>query len=331
MREALIHLLSDPSPSLRYRVLTELMDLPREDPEVRELQSQRRNDPLYLDVVDAPGVVSIRSAISGLRKLALLGIGRRAKAVRDRAEYLFSKQRKDGSWPLGSYGSDNAAEREGYSMIPLQTSLPLIALSSCGYAEDPRSEAGYDWLVSKRLEDGTWPTGLSSGVYGGVAGYRRLPHSRWGCRSNTTGAAIGLSNHPQRRLSEAAGKAADHLLSRRKFETGDMGFETARSIGAEKSRGFLTYFARSDPAALLEVAVKTGFARSEPRLEALVAAIEAELTATGLWRYPAAPQASRWVTFVLLKTLKNFTEAGRLYGGEPPTPFTEYPSRQRRW
>jgi hypothetical protein len=73
-------------------------------------------------------------------------------------------------------------EGEGYSMIPLQTALPLRALAFCGYAEDPQAERAYEWLLAQRLEDGAWPTGIASGNYGGVrCRIRRMPHSRWGC------------------------------------------------------------------------------------------------------------------------------------------------------
>ena len=270
MSEALILLLSDPSPCLRFRVLTELIGLPQNDAEVREVRAQRRKDPLLISLEGAPGRFTVKSAITDLRKLAILGIDKRSKVVKERAEYLFSKQRKDGSWPISFGGTDNTGERKGYSMIPLQTALPLIGLSVCGYAEDTRVEAGYEWLESKRLDDGAWPTGLSSGVFGGVAGYRRLPHSRWGCRSNTTGALMALSNHPGRRAGEAARKAVDHLLAREMFEASDLGFETARRIGAEKTRGFFTFFARSDPGVLLELALKAGFSQSEPRIEKLI-------------------------------------------------------------
>lgn len=331
MRDTLILLLTDPSPCLRFRVLTEIIGLPHGDTEVREVRIQRRHDPLFLTVANAPNRTTMKSAIADLRKLALLGFDRRSKVVRDRAEYLFSQQRKDGSWPISSGPADDAGERKGYSMIPLQTALPLIGLSACGYAEDPRAEAGYEWLESKRLDDGAWPTGIASDVFGGVAGYRRLPHSRWGCRSNTTGALMAISNHPARRKGKSARRAADHLLSRERFDTADLGFETARRIGAEKTKGFFTFFARSDPSLLLELASMAGFSQNEPRIEKLIRLVKEERSPSGIWRYPRAPHASKWVTFSLLKVLKSVSKEGRLYGDEPPTPFTDYPRQQRRW
>ncbi len=329
--DALLPLLTDPSPCLRYLVLTELIGLPKSDEETREVGAQRKSDPLFLSVINSRNRFTAKSVITDLRKLSCLGFDKRSKIVGERAEYLFSLQRKDGSWPINLSGNDDAAERKGYSMIPLQTALPLIALSACGYAEDGRSEAGYVWLESKRLDDGAWPTGIASGVFGRVAGYRKLPHSRWGCRSNTTGALMALSHHPGRRTGEAARRAVDHVLSRETYETADLGFETARCIGAEKTRGLFTFFARSDPGSLLELASKAGFAKSEPRVEKLIGFLAGERTSSGIWRYSRAPQASRWVTFILLRALKNVDEEGRLFGDEPPTPFTDYPRQNRRW
>jgi hypothetical protein len=35
-----------------------------------------------------------------------------------------------------------------------------------GFAEDPRAEQAYAWLLAQRLPDGAWPTGIASGTYG---------------------------------------------------------------------------------------------------------------------------------------------------------------------
>ena len=48
-------------------------------------------------------------------------------------------------------------------MVPLQTALPLIGLCACGYATDPATARGFDWLLDQRLGDGSWPTGLAGG------------------------------------------------------------------------------------------------------------------------------------------------------------------------
>jgi hypothetical protein len=101
-------LLADPSASLRQLVLRDLMDTPDDDDEVRELDSLRLSDPLAAPVLDA--------------------------------------QEPDGAWSLPGDGeeSEDSSGREGYTMIPLQTALPLRALAMCGYATDPRTERAYE-------------------------------------------------------------------------------------------------------------------------------------------------------------------------------------------
>ena len=37
-------------------------------------------------------------------------------------------------------------------------------LAAAGYAEDPRAERAYEWLLGQRLDDGAWPTGRASGA-----------------------------------------------------------------------------------------------------------------------------------------------------------------------
>jgi len=275
-------LLADPSPCLRLLVLRELLGRPEDDAEVRELAGLQETDPLIADLFRLQAeegswrsVDLGRTARKGrvvatahaLMRLGYLGFGPEHPAVQRGAEYLFSQQREDGSWPLPTV---REGEAEGYQMIPLQTAIPLRGLAACGYATDPRSERAYEWLLARRLEDGAWPTGMASGNYGGVAGYRRLPHSRWGCRSNTTGALICLALHPERRTGPEAHRALDLLLARETRERHALGFEVARLIGAEPARGVFTYFARFDLALVLDLCWRVGASREEGRVAELV-------------------------------------------------------------
>ena len=108
------------------------------------------------------------------------------------------------------------------------------------------------------LPEGVWPTGIAAGDYGYVAGYRRIAHSRWGCRSNTTGALRCFALHPQRRSSPPARQALDLLLGRETREAYALGSEVARIVGFEPTRGFVSYHARFDLALLLDLCCKVG-------------------------------------------------------------------------
>jgi hypothetical protein len=338
-------------------VLRELLGLPAEHPEVRELEHLRLADPLVADLLQLQesdgswraGPFAYGKAASSpiyttslaLNRLGYLGFDPKLPALRKAAEFLFSLQQPDGAWPLhfdpGEEENEPGVHPEGYSRISLQTSLPLRGLAACGYASDPRLERAYDWLLAQRLEDGAWPTGIAGvgqsgeGVFGYVAGYRRLAHSRWGCRSNTTGALVCLALHPQRRASPPARRALDLLLGRETRERQVMGCEVARLLGAEPAHGFLTFFARFDLALILDLCARVEVSKEDPRLASLVEFIVQAQGSYGLWEYPARPQVSRWLTFDLLRSLARLDREGGWVGQEPRTPFRPYLPRSKRY
>lgn len=339
-------LLADPSPLLRLRVLRDLLGRPDTDPEVIELSGLAGADPLVtrLLALQAPdgswkSGLTGDSAASGailataivLMRLGYLGMDRSCPAVQRGAEYLFACQQPDGSWPAPDAGDDSAG-REMYSVRSLQTSLPLRGLAACGFAQDQRAEMAYEWLLAQRLPDGAWPTGIASGTYGRVAGYRKLAHSRWGCRSNTTGALICLAHHPLRRTAPEARRALDLLLGRETREAAQAGFEVARLLGAENFHGFTTFYARFDLALLLDLCGRVGADYSDERVAGLAEFIKGIQGPYGLWEYPALPQISRWLTVDLLCSLARLEAPGEndqaWVSLEPRTPFQAYPRKR---
>jgi hypothetical protein len=337
-------LLADPSPILRGLVLRELLGRPPDDPELEELSGLQGDDPLVAGLLElqapdgswkeggpaAPAGDRLAMTSWALTRLGYLGLSREHNAVRRGAEHLFSMQREDGAWPLPE-GRRETEIKEGYSMIPLQTAVPLRALATCGYSTDPRAERAYEWLLGQRLPDGAWPTGIAAGTYGGVGGYRRLAHSRWGCRSNTTGALICLALHPERRAGPEARRALDLLLGRETRERHCLGIEVARMVGVEPARGFLTYFARFDLALVLDLCWRVGASREDERVAGLVAFVQEQQGPFGLWEYVPHPQVSRWLTFDLLRSLSRLDDSTDWVSLEPRTPFQAYPGRERRY
>ncbi|GEM_PF-518454 len=351
-------LLADPSPCLRLLVLRELLGYPDNDPEVQELLALREQDPLVAGLLsqqtedgswEADGRLwqgsRQRATYLALMRLGYLGFDAPHSdaphsdaphpAVRRGAEYLFSQQQDDGSWSLTGDGVEGG-ERENYVMVPLQTALPLRALAMCGYGSDPRAERAYAWLLSRRLDDGAWPTGIAggtetTGVYGYVAGYRRLAHSRWGCRSNTTGSLLCLAYHPERCSSPEARRALDLLLGRETREAQNVGLEVARLVGAEPTRGFFTFFARFDLALLLDLCWRVGATTEDARVADLLEFVTGLRGEYGLWSCATQPQVSRWLTFDLLRSLSRLNAAGDWIDAEPRTPFQPYPTRRKRF
>jgi len=326
-------------------VLQDLLKSSEDNPEFQELVQRKQEDLLVSELVKLQSENGawkardlqvfgsgdeIQATSQALNRLGYLGFGQNHPSVQAGAEYLFSLQRGDGSWELSRYRPETEGG-PGYSMIPLQTAIPLRGLASCSYATDPRAEHAYDWLLEQRLPDGAWPTGVASGNPGYVAGYRRLAHSRWGCRSNTTGALICLALHPRRRNGSEARQALDMLLGRETKEKHTLGFEVARTVGAEPSRGFLTYYARFDLAQLLDLCWRVGASIEDERVAETIDFVRALRGPYGLWEYISQPQASRWVTFDILRSLSRLDKAGDWLSLEPRTPFQSYARRNRRF
>jgi hypothetical protein len=335
-------LLADPSPSLRLLVLRDLMKTTPDNPEMQELTRLREVDPLVTDLLrsqEADGSWSqihtstrggaIFETAQALTRLGFLGFGPDFPPVQKGAEFLFSQQEDDGSWPrVGEV--DDSERYQNYDMIPFQTSMPLRGLASCGYATDPRSERAYEWLIAQRLSDGAWPTGIASGNYGGVAGYRRLAHSRWGCRTNTTEALRSFALHPERRTGPDARRALDLLLGRETREVDALGIEIARTIGALPARGLFTYHARYDVALTMDMCWRIGASLEDERVSDMMLFVREIRGPYGMWECRSSPQTSRWLTFGLLRALSRLDEASDWISLEPRTPFRAYPKRRKR-
>ncbi len=335
-------LLASPSVCLRMLVLQDLLCRPENDEEMNELSKLRQEDPLVADLLrlqnadgswgkaDSTGLTlsgAILNTSQALTRLGYLGVERSCPAVKKGAEFLFSFQREDGSW-----GPPDDPEIEDESIItPLQTALPVRGLAFCGYATDSRTKKAYEWMLQHKLPDGAWPTRVTTdGSYGYRAGYRALPHSRFGCRSNTTGVLQCLALHPDRRHSKEARRALDLLLARETRDAHVLGFEVARMVGVEPARGFLTYFARFDLGLILDLCWRIGATLEDERVSDLVKFIQGLQSEYGLWEYQK-PQASRWVTFDLLRSLSRLDTEGDWVSLEPRTPFEGYPRIQKRY
>jgi hypothetical protein len=136
--------------------------------------------------------------------------------------------------------------------------------------------------------------------------------------------------HPGRANGKEAKRALDLLLGRETRERLHVGFEVARTIGIEESTGFITYYARFDLAHVLKLCTRIGASSDDPRVQKLVDFMVDGRNQYGLWEY-TSPQASKWVTYDILRTLEEVSVENDWVGMEPQTPFQPYPKRRKRF
>lgn len=305
-------LLADHSPSLRFRALTELGDVPPEDDEAADLRAAIATSAEVRQVLaERPG----NSAGLGYLLCRLAYLRYDGPEVEEIAEQVFRRQLPDGSWPLWlderpAGGRPRGRPRaETYTTIPIQTALPLRGLAATGHAEDPRAERAYEYLLRQRLDDGSWLGDRKADLPPSeVPGYRRLPGSD-GCRTNTTAAVGCLALHPVRRTSEATRLGLGHLLAAATRQEWSLGWEVARMRGLEAAGGRLTFYARQDLAFLLDLVSRCEMPADDIRVAELVEVLRALRGPFGLWEHPAHPQLSRWLTLDLDSSLRRLGTA----------------------
>lgn len=302
-------LLTSPSSHLRLLVLKNLMGKDSNDHEVKELvklagkdkiitdilQMQNEDGSFRTDTITATGSILQATSIA-LVKLGFLGFSFNDLPVYKAAEFLMNSQGKDGGWKL-----EIANDEEGnYDMVPLQTAFPLLGLAAVGLCKHKLAEKGYEWLLTKQLKDGAWPTGTASGNYGYVAKYRKLENSQFGCRSNTTCALLAFSYHPGYIKNKNMELALNHILENQKFERHNFGFNLARLINIEPSQGYFTYFAQNDVLLSYTLIKRFKINEKESKVAKILDFVNSLKNPVGLWEYINNPMVNHWLTYYIL-------------------------------
>jgi hypothetical protein len=208
-------LLGDPSPSLRWRAAVELDGASENDEEVKAWRAEIDGSEELRALVAQLGAARDNPQTAGYLLCRLTYLGYRGPELAAAVDGIFAHQQPDGSWPYLPDDEPTPKRRRGsappgvfsaepYTVLTMQTLVPLRGVAAAGFATDPRAERAYEWLLDQRLDDGSW-TGSHRGSYGfdfrstggGDPAYRKLTRGK-GCRSTTTGAAACLALHPDR-------------------------------------------------------------------------------------------------------------------------------------
>jgi hypothetical protein len=123
----------------------------------------------------------------------------------------------------------------------------------------------------------------------------------------------------------------DVLLGTELKENASIGFEVARTVGAEQYQGFLTFYARRDAGLILDLCWRVGASLEDERVLELLETVRSLQGTYGLWEYPRRPQVSRWVTFDLLRSISNLGKNRDWISEEPQVPFQAYPKTDKRF
>ena len=227
------------------------------------------------------------------------GFDRRHPAIVQAARYVFSCQAAEGDF-RGIYSQQYATT---YS--PALTEL----LVKAGYADDPRIERGFRWLLSIRQADGGWTipfltTGMSWGD-GMRAPAPVPPDPSKPCSHLATGTVLrAFAAHPRWRQSQAAIQAGV-LLTSRFFKPDRYSGRDAASFWERVSFPF--WF--TDIVSALDSLSLLGFTAAEPAIASALDWLRDHQRddgsfAVGLLRAGADKDTQSWVDLAICRVFK---------------------------
>jgi hypothetical protein len=179
-------LLDPVEPSIRYRTLTELLDRPERDPEVREakagigrtgwaaaLLEGRTADGGW--PIDAGGPYGPKYVSSHWRMLALsdLGVERSDPGIARSCERWFA------GFPLAGGGLGGNSNGTGHHCVVGNLARAAVRM---GYGEDPRVRVSLTWLAETADPKGGWSCwgrGRNLDSWEGLSAFAAYPRARW--------------------------------------------------------------------------------------------------------------------------------------------------------
>ncbi|MPM56966.1 hypothetical protein SDC9_103783 [bioreactor metagenome] len=164
--DAMNWLLEEDNPTVRYFTLTDILDLSKDDPAVRETRWQimlkgpvcdileRQRTPEYLSAYPRFYTYKYKGLVWSLILLAEL-FAERTPEIEAQCEYILENSQE----PLQGGFSQNTAMKTGggrmTEVIPCLTGNMVFVLLRFGYFDDPRLQKGIDWLTTyMRFNDG---------------------------------------------------------------------------------------------------------------------------------------------------------------------------------
>jgi hypothetical protein len=297
-------LLESDNPSVRYFTLTDLLERPQSDAEVRQAKAAIMTSEPVQKILDAqypdgywikPGIgysPKYRATVWQVIFLADLGATRLAQ-IEKACEHIFEHaQRPDGAF-IANKGKSGA-------VICLNGNL-LRSLLWFGYGNDPRVQRGLDWLAARVNGD----EGFCC-YYNG-----RLPCAWGAVKALSAFAALPEGERPPA-VQKAIGRGVEFLLSYDLFKA-----DYPSDYGGVSPRWFQFGFPSTYVSNILEallVLTKLGHGRN-PLLAGAIEFMLSKQDEEGRWPLEYSPvktwarfgqkgQPSRWVTLNALRVLK---------------------------
>lgn len=160
-------LLEKDNPSVRYFTLTEILDKPKNSPEVKKAKNEimeigivphilsKQKSEGYWETPEKFYTAKYKGTVWQIIILAELGADGRDERIRNACEFILknSQHRESGGFSMHASAKEGGGRQS--EVVPCLTGNMVWGLIRLGFLEDPRVQNGINWIVKyQRFDDG---------------------------------------------------------------------------------------------------------------------------------------------------------------------------------
>ena len=317
-------LLEEANPSVRYFALTQLLDKPQTDSEVQEAKNAIMNIgvvPKVLEKQNSDGTWEAPTAFYTAKYkgtswqliiLAELGADGADSRVKKACEFILesSQHHESGGFSMARAEKTGGGRQSG--VIPCLTGNMVYSLIRLGYLDDPRVQAGINWITTyQRFDDGDgapkgWPYDKWVMCYG--------KHS---CHMGAVKALKALAEIPagkrSREVEATIKNGAEYMLKHHIYKR-------SHDLSRVSKPGWLRFgfplMCYTDALEILGILTKLGY--KDDQMQEAVDSVLSKQDSQGKWKLENTfngkfqtdierkGEASKWITLKALIALKRF-------------------------
>ncbi len=322
-------LLEKDNPSVRYFALTEILDKPKTDVEVKHAKDEvmkfgvvpkilaKQNNGGYWETPERFYTSKYKGTVWQLVVLAELGADEKDRRIQKACEFILENSQDHESGGFSMWTSTKAGGGRHSGVIPCLTGNMVWSLIKLGYLEDPRVQRGIHWItVYQRFDDGLehrprgWPYDRAKSCFG--------KHS---CHMGVVKALKALAELPSDKRSmnvlNTIEDGVEYMLIHHIHKR-------SHDLNRVSKPGWLRFgfplMYQTDVLEILGILTKLGC--RDKRMQEAIDLVTAKQDELGLWKLENTfngrfqtnieqkGKPSKWITLNALKVLKRFYTQG---------------------
>ena len=318
-------LLEKDNPSVRYFILSQILDKPQNSSEVQEAKKEimtagvvpkvlaKQHDGGYWEAPEAFYTAKYKGTVWQLIILAELAADGRDERVKKACEFILENSQDRKSGGFSAWLSVKVGGGRYSGVLPCLTGNMVWSLIRLGFLGDPRVNRGVEWIVKyQRFDDGeayppkVWPYEKATSCF-----------SKHSCHMGVVKALKALAEIPAEQRSagvvDSLDRGVEYLLKHHIYKR-------SHNLSKVSKPGWLRFgFPLMYQTDVLEIlGILTSLGCKDERMQDAVDLVLSKQDEKGMWKLENTfngrfqtsieqkGESSKWITLNALKALKNF-------------------------